>query len=91
MNQDLKKALWSAADKLLSSMDAAEYKHLVLGLAGWPAAPAASAPCQPAPVSRATARTHRRTLQQLVVEVVAVGHYHQSWVAHLRVPHQHAA
>ena len=32
MNQDLKKTLWAAADKLRSSMDAAEYKHLVLGL-----------------------------------------------------------
>lgn len=32
MNQDLKKSLWAAADKLRSSMDAAEYKHIVLGL-----------------------------------------------------------
>lgn len=32
MNQDLKKTLWAAADKLRSSMDAAEYKHIVLGL-----------------------------------------------------------
>lgn len=32
MNQELKKTLWAAADKLRSSMDAAEYKHLVLGL-----------------------------------------------------------
>jgi type I restriction enzyme M protein len=32
MNQDLKRTLWAAADKLRSSMDAAEYKHLVLGL-----------------------------------------------------------
>jgi type I restriction enzyme M protein len=32
VNQDLKKTLWAAADKLRSSMDAAEYKHLVLGL-----------------------------------------------------------
>jgi len=32
MNQDMKKTLWAAADKLRSSMDAAEYKHLVLGL-----------------------------------------------------------
>src|SRR5690606_15340162 len=32
MNQDLKKTLWAAADKLRSSMEAAEYKHLVLGL-----------------------------------------------------------
>lgn len=32
MQQDLKKTLWAAADKLRSSMDAAEYKHIVLGL-----------------------------------------------------------
>jgi type I restriction enzyme M protein len=32
MNQDMKKTLWAAADKLRSSMDAAEYKHIVLGL-----------------------------------------------------------
>ena len=32
MNADLKKTLWAAADKLRSSMDAAEYKHVVLGL-----------------------------------------------------------
>jgi type I restriction enzyme M protein len=32
MNQDLQKSLWAAADKLRSSMDAAEYKHIVLGL-----------------------------------------------------------
>ncbi len=32
MNPDLKKTLWATADKLRSSMDAAEYKHLVLGL-----------------------------------------------------------
>ncbi len=32
MNLDLKKTLWAAADKLRSSMDAAEYKHIVLGL-----------------------------------------------------------
>lgn len=32
MNQDLKRTLWAAADKLRSSMDAAEYKHIVLGL-----------------------------------------------------------
>jgi type I restriction enzyme M protein len=32
MNQDLKKTLWAAADKLRSSVDAAEYKHIVLGL-----------------------------------------------------------
>ncbi|MCP4698950.1 MAG: SAM-dependent DNA methyltransferase [Gammaproteobacteria bacterium] len=30
--QDLQKSLWSAADKLRSNMDAAEYKHIVLGL-----------------------------------------------------------
>lgn len=32
MNQDLKKTLWAAAEKLRSSMGAAEYKHIVLGL-----------------------------------------------------------
>lgn len=32
VNQELKKTLWAAADKLRSNMDAAEYKHLVLGL-----------------------------------------------------------
>ena len=32
MNQDLKKKLWAAAEKLRSSMDAAEQKHIVLGL-----------------------------------------------------------
>lgn len=32
MDNDLKKTLWAAADKLRSSMDAAEYKHIVLGL-----------------------------------------------------------
>jgi type I restriction enzyme M protein len=32
MDQDMKKTLWAAADKLRSNMDAAEYKHLVLGL-----------------------------------------------------------
>jgi hypothetical protein len=32
MNQDLKRTLWAAADKLRSNMDAAEYKHIVLGL-----------------------------------------------------------
>jgi type I restriction enzyme M protein len=32
VNQDLKRTLWAAADKLRSSMDAAEYKHIVLGL-----------------------------------------------------------
>jgi len=32
MNQDLQKTLWAAADKLRSNMDAAEYKHVVLGL-----------------------------------------------------------
>lgn len=32
MNQDFRKALWAAANKLRSSVDAAEYKHIVLGL-----------------------------------------------------------
>jgi type I restriction enzyme M protein len=32
MNQDLQRTLWAAADKLRASMDAAEYKHIVLGL-----------------------------------------------------------
>ena len=32
MLDDIKKALWSTADKLRANMDAAEYKHLVLGL-----------------------------------------------------------
>ena len=32
MNQDIQKILWAAADKLRSNMDAAEYKHVVLGL-----------------------------------------------------------
>ncbi len=32
MEQDFKAALWKSADKLRSQMDAAEYKHLVLGL-----------------------------------------------------------
>jgi type I restriction enzyme M protein len=32
MTNLLKKTLWAAADKLRSSMDAAEYKHIVLGL-----------------------------------------------------------
>lgn len=31
-NNDLEKTLWAAADKLRSNMDAAEYKHVVLGL-----------------------------------------------------------
>ena len=31
-NQELEKTLWLAADKLRSNMDAAEYKHVVLGL-----------------------------------------------------------
>lgn len=30
--KDLEKTLWAAADKLRSNMDAAEYKHVVLGL-----------------------------------------------------------
>src|SRR5690349_14160909 len=29
---EIKKTLWAAADKLRSNMDAAEYKHIVLGL-----------------------------------------------------------
>jgi type I restriction-modification system DNA methylase subunit len=29
---DIKKTLWAAADKLRANVDAAEYKHLVLGL-----------------------------------------------------------
>ena len=32
MNQDLEKTLWAAADKLRSNMEAAKYKHVVLGL-----------------------------------------------------------
>lgn len=32
MVQDIQNALWSAADKLRANMDAAEYKHIVLGL-----------------------------------------------------------
>ena len=32
MIEDIKKALWATADKLRANMDAAEYKHLVLGL-----------------------------------------------------------
>ena len=32
MDADIKKTLWAAADSLRSNMDAAEYKHLVLGL-----------------------------------------------------------
>jgi len=31
-NQNLEKTLWAAADKLRNNMDAAEYKHVVLGL-----------------------------------------------------------
>jgi type I restriction-modification system DNA methylase subunit len=30
--KDVEKALWTAADKMRSNMDAAEYKHVVLGL-----------------------------------------------------------
>ena len=30
--QQLEKTLWAAADKLRNNMDAAEYKHVVLGL-----------------------------------------------------------
>ena len=32
MGDELKKKLWAAADKLRAQMDAAEYKHIVLGL-----------------------------------------------------------
>ncbi|MBX3297450.1 MAG: type I restriction-modification system subunit M [Acidobacteria bacterium] len=32
MDSQIKKTLWAAADKLRSNMDAAEYKHIVLGL-----------------------------------------------------------
>ena len=32
MLDDIKKTLWLTADKLRANMDAAEYKHLVLGL-----------------------------------------------------------
>ena len=32
MLDDIKKTLWAAADKLRASVDAAEYKHIVLGL-----------------------------------------------------------
>ena len=32
MLQDIQKTLWATADKLRANMDAAEYKHLVLGL-----------------------------------------------------------
>lgn len=32
MLDDIKKTLWASADKLRTNMDAAEYKHLVLGL-----------------------------------------------------------
>jgi type I restriction enzyme M protein len=32
VDQELKKTLWATADKLRSNMDAAEYKHIVLGL-----------------------------------------------------------
>ncbi len=32
MDNETKKALWATADKLRSNMDAAEYKHIVLGL-----------------------------------------------------------
>lgn len=30
--KDLEKTLWATADKLRNNMDAAEYKHVVLGL-----------------------------------------------------------
>lgn len=32
VNEPLEKQLWKAADKLRKSVDAAEYKHVVLGL-----------------------------------------------------------
>jgi type I restriction enzyme M protein len=32
INNEVKKTLWASADKLRSNMDAAEYKHIVLGL-----------------------------------------------------------
>ena len=32
MSEDIKKTLWATADKLRANMDAAEYKHIVLGL-----------------------------------------------------------
>ena len=32
MVEDFKKVLWASADKLRAQMDAAEYKHIVLGL-----------------------------------------------------------
>ena len=32
MLDDIKKTLWATADKLRTNMDAAEYKHIVLGL-----------------------------------------------------------
>lgn len=36
MIDDIKKTLWATADKLRANMDAAEYKHVLLGLkVGW--------------------------------------------------------
>jgi type I restriction enzyme M protein len=32
ISNEVKKTLWAAADKLRSNMDAAEYKHIVLGM-----------------------------------------------------------
>ncbi|MBD3893190.1 MAG: hypothetical protein EST26_04790 [Hydrogenophaga sp.] len=32
MLEDIQKTLWATADKLRANVDAAEYKHLVLGL-----------------------------------------------------------
>ncbi len=32
MSSDFKQTLWKAADKLRAQIDAAEYKHIVLGL-----------------------------------------------------------
>lgn len=34
MIDSIKKTLWATADKLRANMDAAEYKHLVLGSGG---------------------------------------------------------
>ena len=31
-NNELERTLWATADKMRSNMDAAEYKHIVLGL-----------------------------------------------------------
>jgi type I restriction-modification system DNA methylase subunit len=34
-NEPIEKQLWKAADKLRKNIDAAEYKHIVLGLIFW--------------------------------------------------------